>query len=66
MKFRIAQLDATTWELFINGGQCGQYGTARAAKAAARRHLSAWHPPLRWRATWDTPESTPVWHAERP
>ena len=46
-KFEIKPLDATRWELFIDGHQTGQYSSIPKAKAAARRFLAS-HEGITW------------------
>lgn len=48
MKLEVIQLDQETWELFIDGAQTGQYSSAAAARAAARRRISSHAQRLQW------------------
>lgn len=62
MTFEVKILSEDTWELFIDGNQVGQYKTAAAAKARARRFL----PTSARRLVWYLPavgDKKPVWRA---
>ena len=44
----IVPLDATTWEVFLDGVQQGQYASIASAKAAARRRIHSTSQRLEW------------------